>query len=76
MCKEPTFGLHRKKQMPFFRMFRRELFNGDPVGEGSGRLRVVDPSPPYGWSEEKKISYLVDLTQNMRFCRIPRARNW
>ena len=23
--KEPTYGLHRKKQMPFFRMFRREL---------------------------------------------------
>ena len=23
--KEPTYGLHRKKQMPFFRMFDREL---------------------------------------------------
>ena len=23
---EPTYGLHRKKQMPFFRSFRRELF--------------------------------------------------
>ena len=23
--KEPTYGLHRKKQMPFFRLFRREL---------------------------------------------------
>ncbi len=27
--KEPTYGLHRKKQMPLFRMFRREIF-----GEG------------------------------------------
>lgn len=24
--KEPTYGLHKKKQMPFFRMFRRECF--------------------------------------------------
>jgi type I restriction enzyme, R subunit len=23
---EPTYGLHKKKQMPFFRMFRREFF--------------------------------------------------
>ena len=65
VSKEPTYGLNRKKQMPFFRMFRRELFNGYPVEEGSGRLKVVDPSPPYGWSEEKKISYLVDLTQQV-----------
>ena len=26
---------------------------------------MVDPSPPYGWSEDKKISYLVDLTQQV-----------
>lgn len=24
--KEPTYGLHRKKQMPFFRMLKREIF--------------------------------------------------
>lgn len=24
--KEPTYGLHRKKQMPFFRSFKREIF--------------------------------------------------
>ena len=24
--KEPTYGLHRKKQMPFFRMLKKELF--------------------------------------------------
>jgi type I restriction enzyme R subunit len=24
--KEPTFGLHRKKQMPFFRVLKREIF--------------------------------------------------
>ena len=30
---EPTFGLHRKKQMPFFRMFRREIFGEDELDE-------------------------------------------
>lgn len=25
--KEPTFGLHRRKQMPFFRVFKKEFFN-------------------------------------------------
>ena len=65
VSREPTYDLHRKKQMPFFRMFRRELFGGDPVDEGAGRLNVVDPSPPYGWSENKKISFLVDLTRKV-----------
>lgn len=30
---EPTYGLHRKKQMPFFRMFRREIFGEGEVDE-------------------------------------------
>ncbi|MFZ1005652.1 MAG: hypothetical protein WAN65_02370, partial [Candidatus Sulfotelmatobacter sp.] len=35
--KEPTYGLHRKKQMPFFRSFKREVFgdtelNDDAIG--------------------------------------------
>ena len=30
---EPTYGLHRKKQMPFFRMFRREMFGEDELDE-------------------------------------------
>jgi type I restriction enzyme R subunit len=29
--KEPTYGLHRKKQMPLFRMFKREIFGEDNV---------------------------------------------
>ena len=65
VSREPTYGLHRKKQMPFFRMFRRELFGEDLAGEGGGRSKVVDPSPPYGWSEDKKISFMVDLTQKV-----------
>jgi len=31
--KEPTYGLHRKKQMPFFRMFRRDTFAEDELTE-------------------------------------------
>ena len=31
--KEPTYGLHRKKQMPFFRSFKRELFDENELGD-------------------------------------------
>jgi type I restriction enzyme, R subunit len=31
--KEPTYGLHRKKQMPLFRMFRREVFGEKDLDE-------------------------------------------
>ena len=31
--KEPTYGLHRKKQMPFFRSFKRELFDESELDE-------------------------------------------
>ncbi|MBA1332619.1 restriction endonuclease subunit R, partial [Candidatus Endoriftia persephone str. Guaymas] len=31
--REPTYGLDRKKQMPFFRMFRRELFGDGELTE-------------------------------------------
>ena len=58
--KEPTYGLHRKKQMPFFRMFRRELFGVD-----TDELIVAETSPHYGLSEDDKISHLVALTQSV-----------
>ena len=29
--KEPTYGLNRKKQMPLFRMFKREIFGDGEV---------------------------------------------
>jgi type I restriction enzyme, R subunit len=59
--KEPTYGLNRKKQMPFFRMFERELFGGstaplDPI-EASDKWSL------YTIGNEEKISRLVDLTQ-------------
>ena len=62
--KEPTYGLHRKKQMPFFRMFRRELFDVDMVKDAD-ELRVAETSPRYGLSEDDKISHLVALTQSV-----------
>ncbi len=31
--KEPTYGLHRKKQMPFFRSFKREVFGEKALDE-------------------------------------------
>ncbi|HAR94478.1 MAG TPA: restriction endonuclease subunit R [Deltaproteobacteria bacterium] len=52
--KEPTYGLHRKKQMPFFRMFEREIFAG-AVGESQAGYM----------SDDNRISRLVDLTQKV-----------
>jgi hypothetical protein len=31
--KEPTYGLHRKKQMPFFRMLKKEIFGDAQLDE-------------------------------------------
>jgi type I restriction enzyme R subunit len=31
--KEPTYGLHRKKQMPFFRTLKKEIFGDAELGE-------------------------------------------
>lgn len=51
--KEPTYGLHRKKQMPFFRLFRRELET------------AMEQSPDYGDKPDERITVLVDLTQQV-----------
>jgi len=62
--KEPTYGLHRKKQMPFFRMFQREIF-----GEGRSMdwtdARVAENPAHFGMSPEDRVSCLVDLTQQV-----------
>ena len=62
--KEPTYGLHRKKQMPFFRSFKREIFDS-MANESLQPGMVAEASAPYGFSEEEKISILVDLTQQV-----------
>ncbi|KAF5409875.1 MAG: hypothetical protein C5S43_05850 [Candidatus Methanocomedens sp.] len=61
--KEPTYGLHRKKQMPLFRMFERELFSDGVNTKDSTPLMVAEASASYGMSNEDRISHLVDLTQ-------------
>lgn len=38
--KEPAYGLHRKKQMPFFRIFRKELFGSRELSEDEIALNV------------------------------------
>jgi len=30
---KPTYGLHRKKQMPFFRLFKKELYDSQDLTE-------------------------------------------
>lgn len=51
--KEPTYGLNRKKQMPFFRLFQTEL--------GS----VMEQHPDYADKPDKRIAVLVDVTQQV-----------
>lgn len=61
--KEPTYGLHRKKQMPFFRMFEREIFGESKVAEEPDPSLVAEAPAAWGMSAEDRIGYLVDLTQ-------------
>ena len=60
---EQTYGLHRKKQMPFFRMFRRELFGEDEPTVA--HFKVTGEHADYAIDDEDRISYLVKLTQNI-----------
>ena len=56
---EPTYGLHRKKQMPFFRMFQQELFDVDSLkddDEDLDKRRVAEPASSYGLNAEDRIS--------------------
>jgi type I restriction enzyme R subunit len=39
--KEPTYGLHRKKQMPFFRVLKKEVFADAEVDEDGISLLVA-----------------------------------
>ena len=64
VCKEPTYGLHRKKQMPFFRSFKWELFDSiidKPVQSET----LAESLATYDLNEEEQISVLVDLTQQV-----------
>jgi type I restriction enzyme R subunit len=61
--KEPTYGLHRKKEMPFFRVLKREIF-GEPA-EVAPATVVADNEPSYPMSDEDRIGSLVALTQHL-----------
>ncbi len=61
--KEPTYGLNRKKQMPFFRMLKREIF-GDVLLMQDVRI-VSDLGPGDALTEDEKIGKLVMLTQHL-----------
>ena len=60
---EPTYGLSKKKQMPFFRMLRKEIFGELPVTDGA--TAAEKPPAHLGWTEESQISALVALTQHV-----------
>ena len=62
--KEPTYGLHRKKQMPFFRSLRREIFACNE-NEQVDTEAVAETIPIYDFSEEEQIAMLVNLTQQI-----------
>lgn len=61
--KEPTYGLHRKKQVPIFRILKQEVFGEGPLEDGD--KAVAEDAGNYGMKGEDKISQLVALTQNV-----------
>ena len=63
--KEPTYGLHRKKQMPFFRVLKRELLSIRDPEDAVGNAKVAEPSVRYGMDAEAQVSMLVSLTQQV-----------
>jgi len=63
--KEPTYGLHRKKQMPFFRMFHHELF-AQRLPQGAVDIAGIGEGlSTYERIGEDNIARLVDLTQQI-----------
>jgi type I restriction enzyme R subunit len=65
---EPTYGLHRKKQMPLFRMFKREIFGEDNIEILNEMPKAADSHATYYMSYEDRISHLVSLTQQIFLC--------
>ncbi len=60
---ESTHGLHRKKQMPFFRMLQRELFG--PVKRTDDSFQVAEQPAVYEFDDAARISQLVALTRKV-----------
>ena len=53
--KEPTYGLHRKKQMPFFRCFKRELFGENELSEDEISV-LVNLTQGVFWAVERELN--------------------
>ena len=60
---EPTYGLDRRKHMPFFRMLRREIFGEADEATPAGMVR--EPWKFGTLHDEEKVSLLVDLSQRV-----------
>jgi type I restriction enzyme R subunit len=60
--KEPTYGLHRKKQMPIYRMLKREIYGEEPVAKIA---MAAEDETAYRSNEEEKIGRLVALTKEL-----------
>jgi type I restriction enzyme, R subunit len=61
--KEPTYGLNKKKQMPFFRLFKGEFEADLPKFIHESQAPYNAKAAPN--AEEEAISILVDLTQQV-----------
>ena len=53
--KEPTYGLHRKKQMPFFRTFKREIFGENELDEDEVSV-LVDLTQQVSLAVERELN--------------------
>lgn len=56
--------MSRKKQIPFFRCFKREIF-GEPQPDVEGVAAEPDQAAFGGFSKEDRISALVALTKDI-----------
>ena len=64
VANQPTYGLHRKKQMPIFNMLRGEILGDDTVLNPNTSMAAEEPTL-YGMEKEERISKLVALTQEL-----------
>lgn len=61
---EPTYGLHRKKEMPIFRMLDHEIF-GEEIADEQSMSRMAEGETAYKTKNDDRISLLVSLTQEL-----------
>jgi type I restriction enzyme, R subunit len=65
---EPTYGLHRKKQMPLYRMFTREIFGEGNAESGDNAPKIGEGQTLFRMNVEDQTSHLVSLTQQVFLC--------